>query len=215
MVGHELSRRRILQLAAAAAASTILPLARPGDAHAVLNTRDTFDAFADTIVPGERRFNGDRVVLGAAPGPGAVQAGSWAMYNDPDVGVAPLLPALAAVLDAEAVTYAATHGGLLSRSLPSFVALDFNGRTAIARKLLERQGPDQLLWYAMAAMPMLAFHTAGHLDTAKAVRQGHPGLAWLRFPEPGPDGTWQFPVFSYRRVLAKLHPRTTATGHPA
>lgn len=215
MGGAELSRRRILQIAAAAVAATVLPIVRPDDAHAILRARETLDAFADTIVPGARRFAGDRAVLGAAPGPGAVQAGSWEMYNDPDVGLAPLLPALAAVLDAQAVTHTATHGGPLGRGVPSFVNLDFDGRTAVARKLVEGKGPDQLLWYAMAAMPMLAFHTAGHLDTATAVRQGHPGLAWLRFPEPGRDGTWQFPDFSYRRTLARRHPRTTASGHPA
>jgi hypothetical protein len=205
IVGSDLSRRRVLQLAAAAAAATFLPLVRPDEAAAILRTRDTFDALADTIVPGERRFAGDRVVLGAAPGPGAVQAGSWKMYNDPDVGLAPLLPALAAVLDAAAV----------AQAKPSFVALGFDGRTAVVRKLVERKSPDQLLWYAMAAMPMLAFHTAGHLDTATAVREGHPGLAWLRFPEPGADGTWQFPVFSYRSALAEPHPHTTAAGQPA
>jgi hypothetical protein len=137
------------------------------------------------------------------------------MYNDPDVGLAPLLPALAVVLDAQAIAHAATYGGLLGRRLPSFVALDFDGRTAVARKLVESKGPDQLLWYAMAAMPMLAFHTAGHLDTAAAVQQGHPGLTWLRFPEPDRNGIWEFPDFSYRRVLARQHPRTTSTGQPA
>jgi hypothetical protein len=216
MIDQEPSRRRILQIAAAAVAATVLPTVRPDEAHgAILGARDTLDAFADTIVPGARRFAGDRVVLGAAPGPGAVQAGSWEMYNDPDVGLAALLPALAAVLDAQAVAYAATHGGLLGRGIPSFVALDLPGRTAVARKLVEGSGPDQLLWYAMAAMPMLAFHTAGHLDTATALREGHPGLAWLRFPEPDADGIWQFRDFSYRRALAKRHPRTTKTGQPA
>lgn len=216
MPGPELSRRRILQIAAAAAASTVLPAVPLDSAQgAILGARDRLDAFADTIVPGAARFAGDPIVLGAAPGPGAVQAGSWAMYTDPDVGLAALLPALAAVLDTQAVAYAATHGKLLGHGVPSFVALDFAGRTAVARKLLESRGPDQLLWYAMAAMPMLAFHTAGHLDTATAVRQGHPGLAWLGFPKPDADGIWRFPVFSYRRALARRHPRTIGKGQPA
>jgi hypothetical protein len=64
-------------------------------------------------------------------------------------------------------------------------------------------------------MPMLAFHTAGHLDTAAAIRAGHPGLAWLGFPAPDPDGIWRFPDFSYRSELAELHPLTTSTGNPA
>jgi hypothetical protein len=62
---------------------------------------------------------------------------------------------------------------------------------------------------------MLAFHTAGHLSTAEAVRSGHPGLAWIDFPAPDPDGLWRYPEFSYRRSLAAVHPATTATGQPA
>ena len=61
---------------------------------------------------------------------------------------------------------------------------------------------------------MLAFHTAAHLDTATAVSQGHPGLAWLGFPQPDADGVWRFPTFSYRRVLASTRPGTTASGQP-
>jgi enediyne biosynthesis protein E8 len=62
---------------------------------------------------------------------------------------------------------------------------------------------------------MLAFHTAGHLSTADAVRSGHPGLAWLDFPLPDADGLWRYPEFSYRRELATTHPATTSTGQPA
>ncbi|KAA1415537.1 regulator [Nocardioides humilatus] len=170
------------------------------------------EAWADTMVPGERRYAGDKVVLGATPGPGAVQAGAWKLYNDPDVGLGPLLPALAALIDTEAITYAAGHGKVVL----GFVELTFKERTAVAQKLLGGPpGPVQLVWYALAAMPILAFHTAGHLDTATAVRDGHPGLTWLGFPQPDDDGIWRFPDFSYRRALARTHPRTTATGHPA
>ena len=116
----------------------LLPAVQPDQAQAaILRTRDTFEALADTVVPGARRFAGDRVVLGAASGPGAVHAGAWQMYNDPDVGLAPLLPALGAVLDVEASRYAAAHGGLLSHGVPSFVNLDFTGRTGVVRKLVE------------------------------------------------------------------------------
>jgi hypothetical protein len=72
-----------------------------------------------------------------------------------------------------------------------------------------------VVWYALAAIAMLAFHTAAHLDTAPAVRAGHPGLAWLRFPQPNADGLWRFEHFSYRRALASRHPGTTSGGHPA
>jgi hypothetical protein len=208
-----ISRRQVLRLAAAAAAA--FPLVTQESASALVGRpRDTIEAWADTIVPGERRFPGDRVVLGATPGPGAVQAGAWDLYRDPDVGLAPLLPAIAALLDTQAVAYLATHPGSHTVGVPSFVALDFEGRSAVAQRLLQGSGPDQLLWYGVAAIAMLAFHTAAHLDTATAVAQGHPGLAWLGFPEPDADGIWRFPAFSYRRVLASTHPGTTASGQP-
>jgi hypothetical protein len=210
----DLSRRRLLQ--AVAAAAVVLPVVRPGDAYAgVTIQRDTLEAWADTVVPGERRFPGDRVVLGAAPGPGAVQAGALALFRDPDVGLAAALPGLVALINAEATGYALTQGKRLDLRDPPFVALDFPSRTAVVERLVRGSGVVQLLWYAMVAMPLLAFHTAGHLDTAAAVRAGHPGLAWLGFPQPGPDGLWRFPEFSYGRPLARTHPSTTPTGHPA
>jgi hypothetical protein len=96
-----------------------------------------------------------------------------------------------------------------------FVALSFEDRTALALELVEGDGPDQVAWYGLAAVAMLAFHTAAHLHTADAVRAGHPGLAWLGFPAPAADGLWRYPEFSYGRPLADLHPHTTPTGNPA
>jgi hypothetical protein len=76
-------------------------------------------------------------------------------------------------------------------------------------------GEEQLFWFALAGLVFLAYHTAGYLSTAEAVRQGHPGLKAIGFPAPDRDGLWRFPQFSYRRKLAKLHPRTTKSGQPA
>jgi hypothetical protein len=209
-----LSRRRLLQTATAAAA--VLPFVAPGSAYAGTSIqRDTLEAFADTVVPGAKRSAGDRVVAGATPGPGAVEAGAWDLYNDPDVGIAIALPGLVAAINTEAATYALTHRIPLDVRVPPFVALDFASRTAVVDQLLRGSGTVQLLWYAAAAMAMLAFHTAGHLDTATAVRARHPGLAWLGFPEPDPDGIWRFADFSYRSALADPHPLTTSTGNPA
>jgi hypothetical protein len=209
-----LSRRRLLQGIVVAVA--VAPLweadARADDLDAV---RSTMEAWSDTIVPGEKRSSADRAIAGATTGPGAVQAGAWQLMNDPDVGLAPLLPALAAGLNAQATTYAASKGIALDATAPPLVALEFPDRTALAEQILGGTGPDALVWYALAAMGMLAFHTAAHLDTATAVRQRHPGLAWLRFPKPDADGFWRFPEFSYGRRLARLHPRTTSTGNPA
>jgi hypothetical protein len=174
----------------------------------------TLEAWSDTIVPGAKRSPDDRVVAGATPGPGAVQAGVWQLLNDPDVGLRPALPAFTALLNTEATGYALAHGVRLDLTVPPFVALPFAHRTALANQLLNPQHVDQLLWYALAAMALLAFHTAAQLDTATAVREGHPGLKWIGFPKPDPDGLWRFPRFSYRRRLAREHPATTSTGNP-
>ncbi|MGZ4468711.1 MAG: DUF5987 family protein [Nocardioidaceae bacterium] len=215
----DLSRRQLLRaVAAGVAAVPLLEAAASADPTAPttpVDARSTLEAFADTIVPGEHRFRGDRVVAGAARGPGAVQAGAWRLLNDPAVGIGPGLPALAAALDAEAVGEAGRAGLVLDPTVAPFVALPFGHRTALATRLLGGTGQDQVVWYALAAIAMLAFHTAAHLDTADAVRRNHPGLAWLGFPQPDADGLWRYEHYSYRRRLAHRHPRTTATGSPA
>jgi hypothetical protein len=211
----DLSRRRLLQAILAGVAAVPLLEAASSAEPDPASDKATLEAWSDTIVPGERRWPDDRVVAGAAKGPGAVQAGVWRLLNDPDVGLCPALPALSAGLNAEAVTEAARAGLVLDPTVPPFVALPFRRRTALAERMLNRSSSDQLVWYALAAMAMLAFHTAAHLNTADAVRRGHPGLAWLRFPAPDPDGLWRYEHFSYRRALARRHPRTTNTGNPA
>jgi hypothetical protein len=215
-VDRTVSRRRVLQLVAGALAARPLLTAPPAGAATPPESlqRATLEAWGDTIVPGAKRGPADRVVAGATPGPGAVQAGVWQLLNDPDVGLAPALPALTLLLNTEAAGYALAHGVRLDLTVAPFVALPFAHRTALANKLLDPKHVDQLLWYALAAMALLAFHTAAHLDTATAVRQRHPGLAWLGFPEPDPDGLWRFPRFSYRRRLAREHPATTRNGNP-
>jgi hypothetical protein len=211
----DLSRRQLLRvIAAGVAAAPLLEAAASAEPSPAFD-RATMEAWSDTIVPGERRSRGDRAVAGAADGPGAVQAGAWRLLNDSDVGLGPALPALSAALNAEATTEAARAGLVLDPTVPPFVALPFEHRTALAVRLLRGSGPEQVVWYALAAIAMLAFHTAGHLDTAEAVRRRHPGLAWLRFPAPDPDGLWRYEHFSYRRALARRHPRTTRKGHPA
>ncbi len=210
----ELSRRRLLQGIAAAVAVAPLWEARAAAADVGI-VRPTMEAWSDVIVPGEKRNPRDRAIAGAAAGPGAVQAGAWELMNDPDVGLGPTLPALATVINTRATALALQKGRRLDPTVAPFVALSFADRTTLVEEMVSGTGPDQLIWYALAAMGMLAFHTAAHLDTATAVREGHPGLAWLRFPEPDPDGFWRFPDFSYRRPLARPHPRTTRTGQPA
>jgi hypothetical protein len=176
-------------------------------------TRATLEAFADTVIPGEKRFPDDRAVAGAAPGPGAVQAGAIAVLTLPELPMRPLLPALALLVNAEATAYAATHVVRLDLRDPPFVALPFRHRTALAGQLLG-PGIQDKLFTLLAAIASLAFDTAAHLHTA-AVAGTHPGLVFQRFPLPDPDGRWRHPDFSYGRPLARPHPGTTATGSPS
>ena len=167
----------------------------------------TLEAFADTLIPGEKRSPDDRAIAGAASGAGAVQAGAVALMSFPPSGIAVALPALAVDLNRRAATYAATNLIVLEPTVPPLVALDFAARTAVCLETLDAETPDQLAYYALAALVFLAYHTAGHLSTPQAVRDGHPGLAALGLPLPDADDLWRYPVFSYRRKLARGHKR--------
>lgn len=174
----------------------------------------TLESFADTLIPGEKRFTGDRVVAGAAGGAGAVQAGAGLLLHMPEAGMEALLPELATLLNVEATAYVVRHALVLDPTVPPLVALPFDARTALAGELLDPAHADQKIWILLAFMVFLAFHTAGFEHTADAVRRGHPGLARLRFPAADPDGLYRYPDFSYRRQLAGSHPQTTRGGSP-
>jgi hypothetical protein len=167
----------------------------------------TLEAFADTLIPGAKRSPDDRAIAGAAAGAGAVQAGAITLMNFPPSGIAVALPALAVDLNRRALTYAVTHAIVLDATVPPLVALDFAARTAVCLETLDAETPDQLAYYALAALVFLAYHTAAHLPTPQAVRDGHPGLAALGLPLPDADDLWRYPVFSYRRKLARGHRR--------
>ncbi|MEV0401523.1 DUF5987 family protein [Actinoallomurus sp. NPDC050550] len=175
----------------------------------------TLEAFADTIVPGERRDPGDRAVAGAAPGPGAVAAGALALLRNPATGVTDGLDGYVEALNRHAVAHAREHGRVLDETVPPFVALDFADRTALVRTLTSPEHPEKELWVLLALFCNMAFDTAAHLPTLDAIRAGHPGLATMGFAPPDRDGLWRFPAFSYRRELAPIHPGTTSTGSPA
>ena len=217
-----ISRRRLLQLAAASAAAWHATpwWLRDRLAHAQLPPGDpliivpTLEAFADTLIPGEKRSPSDRAIAGAASGAGGVQAGALALMALPAAGVAPTLPALAAGLNARVVAYAAPRLIILDPTVPPLVSLSFAQRTDFLVALIDGTEPERLVWYALAGLVFIAYHTAGHLPTVEAIATGHPGLAAIGFPPPQADGLWRFPEFSYGRPLATKHPRTTRTGSP-
>jgi hypothetical protein len=228
-LSRPISRRRLFGIAASAAVAwrftpwmddvaDALAIRGAGTAASSVSAAldvETLQAFSDTLIPGAKRGPDDRAVAGAASGPGAVQAGAIDMMRFAPAGIAPLLPGLAAVLNAEAATYAAQRLMVPDPTVAPMVALDFDQRTELVLELLTPTRPDYAVWFALAAMPFLAFHTAGFLHTVDAVRDGHPGLEAIGFPAPDADGLWRFPDFSYRRRLADAHPGTSPTGSPA
>jgi hypothetical protein len=175
----------------------------------------TLEAFADTFVPGEKRFPGDIAVAGAAAGPGAVAAGAVELLQTPATGVSDGLEDLVVILNEHAAGYAAERGIPLDPDVPSFAALGFDARTELVRRLTAPEHPEKEFWILTALFCFMAFDTAAHMGTASAMDSGHPGLATMGFARPDPDGLWRFPDFSYGRQLARAHPGTTPSGDPA
>jgi len=179
------------------------------------STTMTLEAFADTFVPGEKRWPEDAAVAGAAAGPGAVAAGAIELLETPATGVASGLAGLAEALNGHANAYAAEYDLTLDSGLPPFVALDFGHRTALIWALTAPGHPEKEFWILTALFCFMAFDTAAHMDTVSAIEAGHPGLTTMAFAKPDPDGLWRFADFSYGRQLASLHPNTTPSGDPA
>lgn len=173
----------------------------------------TLEAYADTIIPGEKRHPADRVVAGAAEGGGAVVAGAVELLEGAEGGLEPMLDTLVESLNAHARDYADRHGLTLDGDVPPFVALPFADRTALVRALTAPDHPEKELWTAIAIFSYMAFDSAAHLSTTDAIAAGHVGLATLGYAPPDPDGLWRFPDHSYGRAMAPLHPDTDpATG---
>lgn len=175
----------------------------------------TLEAFADTIVPGEKRGPDDRAVAGAATGGGAVAAGAVELLRMPAGGLDGLLDSLVAALNEHGRRYAAEHGTTLDETVPPFVGLSFAARTELVRTLTAPGHPEKELWVSLVMFSNMAWDTGAHRPLAEALAAGHPGLTTLGFRPPDSDGLWRFPQFSYRRRLADPHPDTTPSGSPA
>lgn len=175
----------------------------------------TLEAFADTLVPGEPRSPDDRAILGAAPGPGAVAAGALELLETPATGLSEALGDFVAALNEHAASYTRQLGLPPDPSVPPFVALSFDDRTALLQQLTAPGHPEKEIWVSLALFCFMAFDTAAHMHTVDALAAGHPGLATMGFAQPDTDGLWRFEDFSYGRPLADVHPGTTSTGSPA
>jgi hypothetical protein len=174
----------------------------------------TLEAFADTIIPGEKRSPDDRAVAGAAAGGGAVAAGAIELLEMPATGIAAALDHLAGALNGHAEAYAAERGLALDGDVPPFVALPYEHRAALVQALTTPGHPEKDGWVLLALFSNMAFDVAAHMHTTDAIAAGHPGLRAMGFAEPDPDGLWRFPAYSYGRVLASPHPDTTPSGSP-
>jgi hypothetical protein len=174
----------------------------------------TIEAFADTILPGEKRHPEDKAIAGASSGPGATVCGSVVLLELPGGGLAPTLDALVSSLNEHADEYATARDLRLDPEVPAFVALPFEDRTTLARTLTAPDHPEKQLWVGLALFSYMAFDSAAHLSTVEALADGHPGLTFLGFRRPDADGLYRFPRFSYGRKLADPHPKTTQTGSP-
>ncbi|MBF6049164.1 regulator [Streptomyces sp. NRRL B-1677] len=175
----------------------------------------TLEAFADTIVPGEKRSAGDRAIAGAADGPGAVAAGAVELLGTPATGLSDALDDYVRSLNEHATAHAARRGLRLDPGLPPFTALSYEDRTAVVAALVAPGHPEHELWVLLTLFCNMAFDTGAHLHTTDALAAGHPGLTALGFAKPDADGLWRFPRFSYRRPLARPHPDTAPSGSPA
>ena len=175
----------------------------------------TLEAFADTIVPGEKRSPDDVAIAGAAPGAGAVQAGALELLAHPATGIAQMLDYLAGALNGHAAAYAAERGVEVDAGLPAFVGLSYEDRAGLVQALTTPGHPEKDGWVLLALFSNMAYDSAAHRHTAEAIADGHPGLLAMGLTPPDPDGLWRFPNYSYGRQLASPHPDTTASGSPA
>ncbi|MEV4378441.1 DUF5987 family protein [Streptosporangium sp. NPDC049644] len=175
----------------------------------------TLEAFADTILPGEKRSPDDRAVAGATTGGGAVAAGAIRLLEWDATGITAGLDDFARAMNDHACAYAVEHGLVVGDEVPPFVALDFGHRTALVQTLTAPEHPEKELWISLALFSYMAFDSAAHMSTSDAIAAGHPGLMTLGFEKPGADGLWRFPEYSYGRRLADSHPDTTPSGSPA
>lgn len=175
----------------------------------------TLEAFADTIIPGNKRFAGDEAIAGASADPGAVEAGALELLQTSATGVSAGLVPLAGTLNAHAARYAIAHGVALGDGVPAFVGLPFAHRTALVALLTTPGHPEKDGWVSLALFCNMAYDSAAHLPTGAAMAEGHPGLAAMGLARHDADGYQRFDRHSYGRPLAKTHPNTAPSGSPA
>jgi len=174
----------------------------------------SLEAFADTIVPGNKRYPDDRAIAGVSSDGGSVAAGAIELLHSPAGGLSPWLGGLAGMLNGHAENFANERGIELDRTVPAFVSLSYEQRCELILLLVGPDHPERQGWVNLVMFSNMAYDAGAHLHTAEAIAAGHPGLIGIGYAPPNDDGLWRFPDYSYGRKLADMHPQTTSTGSP-
>jgi hypothetical protein len=192
-----LTRRQVLARAStiafglAALPTLPLPVSPPGTG---LSPSDaTFQAFADTMLPGCRVDTTDLgnpidplAIAGVDSLPGAVQADALVLSHHPEVGFDPLASAFLSDL----TTRSLAHGG-------DFLHLDFPARVQVCMDGLDFSNPSRTLWELAAAIAFIAFCAAPLIRDATASQAC--GYRVMGLPGVAPNG---YGDFSYGRRLS-------------
>ena len=168
----------------------------------------TLEALADTVVPGRKRWPTDRAVAGVDDTPGAVEAGAMAVLTHPAAGISDGVAAMADLLN----EHARESAGDPLDCAP-FVSLAYDARVALLQRLCAPETPSRELWFLVMLFAYMAYDSAPHLDTATAVRSGHPGLKAMGFLPPDADGLWRNREHGYGVATAEPRPGTDAQGN--
>lgn len=172
----------------------------------------TLEAFADTVIPGCKRWPADEAVAGVSDTPGAVQAGALAVLTDPATGLEDGVADMADELDRRAATYAAAIGLPAREKGLAFVRLPYAQRRSLVIELTT-EAVDKDYWFLLALFSYMAYDSAPHRPTAEVLAGGFSGLAAMGFAKPGVDGLWRFHPAGYGRPLALSHPLTDERGN--
>src|SRR3712207_2946575 len=103
----------------------------------------TLEAFADTIVPGTKRWPEDRAIAGVSHDGGSVAAGAIELLHSDAGGLSQWLGGLAAMLNGHAQNYASEKEIELDDTVPAFVSLDYDDRVALVLRLTAWEHPER------------------------------------------------------------------------
>jgi enediyne biosynthesis protein E8 len=172
----------------------------------------TLEAFADTVIPGRKRFAGDTPIAGVSATPGAVEAGALKVLCDPATGMHDGVGAMAELLDERAVEWARTQADI-DYQVTCFVSLAYEHRRRLVAALTSTDEVERDAWFLLALFANMAYDSAPHLETVDALASPVSGLRAMGFRAPVGGQRWRFDQFTYGRPLARLREGTDARGN--